>query len=339
MGYLVYNDYALTIQEFAFKQWIASNDAYRLQAEPRAEAKIKEFLTQKYDLTTEFDDTNIYADAFRYKAWDLVQLNYSAWVLGNYTVGQFVSYTDGNVYRCILNTTSNQIPTNITYWILIGAQLGLTYIDLPYPLFDLKTVYNVSDRVYWKGKIYQCLQQTQLPTHASVLQDVTYANVQPYNTFPDDAINGKNVWGVGVPYSVIGIYPNFVATKGTWTGLTAYVQFDTVVYNGVLWQALKANTNKIPGDDITNWQSITWVVGDNRNQSIIDVYVALTLWYLAFRVAPNVLPKWVQSKYELSLSWLQQAADGTITLDVPEKQPYKGARIRYGGNIKQNNSW
>lgn len=339
MGYLVYNDYALTIQEFAFKQWIASNDAYRIQAEPRAQAKIKEYLTQKYDLETEFDDTNVYSDSVRYKAWDLVQFNYSAWALGNYTLGQYVSYTDGNVYRCILNTTTSQVPTNTTYWLLIGSQLGLTYLDLPYPLFDLKTIYNVSDRVYWKGKIYQCLQQTKLPTHVSMLQDVTYANVQPYNTFPDDTINGKNVWGVGVSYSVIGIYPNFVATKGSWSGLTAYFQFDTVIYNGVLWQSLTSNTNKIPGDDITNWQSISWIVGDNRNQSIIDVYVALTLWYLSFRVAPNVLPKWVQSKYEASLSWLQNAADGTITLDVPQKQPYQGARIRFGGNIKQNNTW
>lgn len=39
-----------------------------------------------------------------------------AWVLGNYTTGQQVTFTDGNTYTCIVNTTANQTPTDTTYW-------------------------------------------------------------------------------------------------------------------------------------------------------------------------------------------------------------------------------
>lgn len=339
MGYLVLNDYILTIQEFAFKQWIASNDLLRLQAEPRAQAKIKEYLVQKYDTSTEFSDTTIYSDSKTYQANALVQLNYAAWATGNYTVGQFVSYTDGNVYRCKLNTTANQMPTDTNYWILIGSQLELTYIQYPYPVFDSKSYYNVGDRVFWKGKIYQCLVSTPLPNHTAQLQSVTYNAIPPKNIFPDDKINGVFVWGAGIPYSITGIYPNFQATQGTWSGLTTYNPTDTVFYNGVLWQALKLNLNKIPGDDITNWQSITWVDGDNRNQSIVEIYVYIVLKKLSPRISPQVLPKWIDTEYQRILNTLQDYAEGNITLDMPENQPSSGARIRFGGNVKQNNSW
>jgi len=46
----------------------------------------------------------------------------SAWSSQNYTVGQTVTYDTGDatygtrVYTCILNTVSNEVPTNTTYW-------------------------------------------------------------------------------------------------------------------------------------------------------------------------------------------------------------------------------
>jgi hypothetical protein len=340
MGYLVYNDYAVTIQDFAFKQWIASNDAFRLQAEPRAQAKIKEFLVQKYDLVNEFANTTIYYDAITYQANALTQLNYPAWVLGAYTVGQYVSFTDGNVYRCILNTTTNQSPPNTTYWLLIGSQLQLQYLQYPYPLFNLYGFYNIGDIIFWQGKIYQCLQATIYAGHQAQIQRSSVSKTNIINFFPTDTINGAKQWGVGVSYSVIGKYPNFVATKGVWNNATAYVIGDTVTdTSNVLWQSLTANTNKTPGADITNWQSITWIVGDNRNQSIVDAYIAIVLWYLSPRISPQVLPKWVEAKFTMAKEWLQDAADGKITLDVPELQPSEGNRIRFGGSPKLNFDW
>jgi hypothetical protein len=41
-----------------------------------------------------------------------------AWVSQNYVVNDIVTYT-GNTYQCILDTVSNEDPTNTTYWVQI----------------------------------------------------------------------------------------------------------------------------------------------------------------------------------------------------------------------------
>jgi len=47
-------------------------------------------------------------------------VNYPAWVPQRYIAGQIVTYTDGNAYLCILNTTSAQDPADIAHWTLFG---------------------------------------------------------------------------------------------------------------------------------------------------------------------------------------------------------------------------
>lgn len=58
----------------------------------------------------------------------------SAWTAQNYTVGQVVTYTHptlgSRVYTCILNTVSNDIPTDTTYWKHgLGISVSQTVID------------------------------------------------------------------------------------------------------------------------------------------------------------------------------------------------------------------
>lgn len=340
MYYLVYNDYAVTVQDAVFKQWISSNQSLRLQAESRAEAKIREYLVQKYDLDTEFAPTKVYSPATTYGGNSLVQLNATAWsaATASYALASYVSYTDGNVYKCILQTTiAHEVPTNATYWRLVGVQLGLYYIDYPYPLFQQQGFYNIGDKVFWKGKIYQSLVQTIVPDHQDEIQFQTYSSIPGLNVFPDDAVNGVLSWGVGVAYSVTGLDPN--VTQPTWSGVTAYVQGDRVTYNDVTWECRIANTGKIPGDTITYWQSETWIFGDNRNQSIVDAYVAIVMYYLSPRISPKVLPQWVLDKYRMAMDWLQAGAEGLITLDLPEIQPAQGARLRFNSQPKQINGY
>lgn len=340
MYYLVYNDYAVTVQDAVFKQWISSNQSLRVQTESRAEAKVREYLIQKYDLNTEFAPTKVYSPTTTYGGNSLVQLNATAWsvLIAAYTVNTYVSYTDGNVYKCILQTTTaHEIPTNATYWRLVGVQLGLYYLEYPYPVFQQQGYYNIGDKVFWKGKIYQSLVQTVVPGHEAEIQFPMYSSIPGLNVFPDNPTNGVLSWGVGVAYSVLGLDMN--VTQTAWSNVTPYTQGQRVTYNNVTWECLQANTGKIPGDTITYWQSETWVFGDNRNQSIVDAYVAIVLYYLSPRVSPKVLPQWVMEKYKMALDWLQAGAEGLITLDLPEIQPHQGARLRYNSQPKQINGY
>lgn len=70
----------------------------------------------------------------------------SAWVSGNYTVGQKVTYTHPvfgpRVYTCKLNTVSNEYPLNVTYWIhgfevsVTNTVVGITMIGYYIKLDD-----------------------------------------------------------------------------------------------------------------------------------------------------------------------------------------------------------
>src|ERR1035437_6004674 len=159
MGFLRYFDYFLRGQDANIKQWIASNMPILYEAERTAQQVITNRLIQKYYLKGEFTNTTIFLESAIYQANALVEFNYPAWVITpSYAVGTYVSYAvDGNVYKCILITTSaHEVPTNATYWVKVGAQYDLNYIPYPYPLFNMQEgYYNVGDRVFWKGKIYQ----------------------------------------------------------------------------------------------------------------------------------------------------------------------------------------
>lgn len=336
MGYLRLYDYNIKIQTLLFNQLLQLDDTKRVRTEYESMSKMRSYLIQKYDLDSEFQDTVIFNPATKYQANALVELNYTAWVKGDYVIGNYVSYSNGNVYVCILGTTAQQVPTDPIYWTLVGVQNGLYYIKYPYPVFNVYAGYVVGDRVFWKGKIYQCLIPTVIPDHFAELQSVTYANVPLNNIFPDDPVNGKINWGAGVDYTIQAFLPNS-ALPVQWTAGT-YAQGTQKLYNGLVWQAL-VNTSAVPGSDITSWQSQTWITGDNRNAQLVACMMWITIYELSPLISPRNIPVLWQQKYDEMMNWLQMSAEGKVTLEAPEKQPSKGARIRYGGTIKQQNGY
>ncbi len=342
MSFLRLYDYTLnSIQQTLLTQLTVTNDAARVVEEQASQSKITSYLAQKWDMANAFPNTTEFSNTAIYKANDLVELNYPAWASQDYTVNQLVVYTDGNVYLCILGTTLKQAPGNITYWTNIGAQYALYYIAYPYPVFNLQQFYNVGDIVFWKGKIYQCLIPSVTPNHSAELNAWVYANFinNPLsNFFPDDPKNGAASWGAGTAYSVTSFVPN-AANPSAWSSITAYTIGNQVLYNGLVWQALKSSTNVKPGADIVSWQSQTWTLGDNRNAEIVKCYVWLTIRGLAPLISPRNIPEYWNAKYNEYLRWLQMCAEGKITLALPVIQPPQGGRIRYTGQVKNWNGY
>ncbi len=335
MGYLRLYDYNIKIQPLLFNQLLQLDDSKRVRTEYESKSKMRSYLIQKYDLDSEFKDTTIFNPATAYQANALVELNYTAWSNQAYVANALVSY-NGNVYICILNTTTNQNPSDATYWTLVGVQYGLYYIDYPYSIFNVYNAYVVGDRVFWKGKIYQNLIPTVIPDHIAQLQSGTYNNIPLNNVFPDDPVNGLKSWGAGVAYSVQGFLPN-AALPAQWVAGT-YAQGIQKLYNGKVWMAL-VNTSAVPGSDITSWQSQTWITGDNRNAQLVACMIWLTIYELSPLISPRNIPVLWQQKYDEHMTWLQMSAEGQVTLEAPEKQPAQGARIRFGGTVKQQNGY
>lgn len=311
MGYLISNDYLVLIQDANLQQIITSTPRIRVEAENAAQAEAISYLRQKYDTTLELKDTTVWDFTAPYSAYDRVYLDASAYVAANtYNTNDLTLYS-GNVYQCLNDSVTGTFnPSN---WLLLGAQYDVYYALPPYSIFDLYNVYNVGDKVFYKGNVYTCLVNTPLLDHETGLQYRLIANLPYQNVFPDDPQAGTNYWHLEDAYII------------------------------------PANT------DINN-ESV-WSTSDNRDQQLRQKLCEITLFHLHKRIAPRNIPQLRIDAYmgaendraivngEIrypvysALGWLQACARGEITPNLPLLQPKQGNRIRFGGNVKNINSY
>ncbi len=82
-----------------------------------------------------------------------------------------------------------------------------------------------------------------------------------------------------------------------------------------------------------------FTAGDNRSQKIIDCVVDIALYKIHSRIAPNNIPQLRVDNYDSAIVWLVKCGKGSVTANIPLIQPNQGKRIRFGGNIKNENSY
>jgi len=82
-----------------------------------------------------------------------------------------------------------------------------------------------------------------------------------------------------------------------------------------------------------------WTAGDNRTQSVLMVVIDITLFHVHSRISPRNIPDLRKDRYANAIQMLQAFARGEMTAKLPLIQPKRGARIRYGGAIKNINSY
>ena len=82
-----------------------------------------------------------------------------------------------------------------------------------------------------------------------------------------------------------------------------------------------------------------WSGSDNRDQQMIMYFVDITLYHLHARIAPRNVPELRIQRYEAAINWLTMCAKGEITPNLPVLQPKSGGRIRFGGQIRNINSY
>lgn len=78
---------------------------------------------------------------------------------------------------------------------------------------------------------------------------------------------------------------------------------------------------------------------DNRDQQMVLFFCDIVLYHLHARIAPRNIPELRVKRYDDAINWLKMCAEGAITPQLPLIQPKQGNRIRYGGNIKQINTY
>ncbi len=284
-------------------------------------------------------DTVVFSPTKTYNSEQLVELNGSAYVPAtSYTAAsKAIVLQAGNIYMCITNTTG---AFDASKWKLLGAQYDLFYVSLPVAEFDILSLYNVGDFVFWKDKVYKAVQSTPTLDEQTKIQYLQYSNIPQRNIFPDDPNNGVSFWGTGVAYTLSGLLPsNAIGDFTAWSSVTAYVTGNVVSYGGLIYQAQAASTNKTPGTDFTKWAVISWASGDNRNQKMVEVMVDISVYKINKQIAPRNITQSRMDANDIAIQWLDMARKGNVQTDLPVLQPQQGNRIRSGGNVKVQNSY
>lgn len=86
--------------------------------------------------------------------------------------------------------------------------------------------------------------------------------------------------------------------------------------------------------DTSKWQNT-----DNRSQQLLTYVVDIALYHVHARIAPRNIPDLRVKRYDDAKDWLKMAAKGEITAAIPVLKPLQGLRVRYGGNVKNVNSY
>ena len=207
--------------------------------------------------------------------------------------------------------------------------------------------YNEDDLTNYNGNVYYCLNATTGTFNAGdwvllgAMYDI-YTVKAPYKEFSYSAL-----YNIGD----MVFYNNAVYQCRVQTSI---LDHDTALqYNTI--QSLPLN-NVAPDDPINGvayWGEPTpfavsgifpddsdfFTPTDNRDAQMVLYCCDIVLYHLHARIAPRNIPELRVKRYDDAIAWLKMCAEGTITPNLPLIQPRQGNRIRYGGNIKQINSY
>jgi phage gp36-like protein len=249
MGYIIQNDYLKQIQPALLNQVTGNNAAVLSSAEQAAEAEIRSYLANRYDIDSALAETTAWDDSAAYKAGNRV-------------------YDDSNV---------------------------LYHAKYPFGQFQLQGNYKPGDKVWWRDRSYECRIATSYLGHEGNLQRRTVQNIPAANVFPDNSLIGTQYWTDLGAYQIVA---------GTMPGNNTY-----------------------------------WTQGDSRNPQLLMYAIDIVLYHVHSRIAPNNIPQLRQTRYAQTISWLQKVANGEVIADLPVLQTPETSRIRFGGNVKNINSY
>lgn len=217
------------------------------------------------------------------------------------------------------------------------------------PAFSATTAYNTNDLVAYTGIIYKSkagsVAHAFNPTEwdALVADNTLFFVTDPFPYFDVYALYqiGDSIIYKGKTYTCItpSNTPNFPPDP-------SYVYYEAVpapnvfpdAPNGVYFWGVGVPYVVAAGTLPTD--ATKWTQGDNRDKLLVMYIVDITLYHVHKRISPRNIPDIRVKAYDDAISALKKDfAEGAATPIMPVKQPRQGGRIRFGGNIKNTNSY
>ena len=230
-------------------------------------------------------------------------------------------------------------------------------------IYSVTASYLATNRVYLDALAYA---QTTFLQGALTLQ-LGNVYICTNNITVPEAFNLANWSLLGVQYSIFYVpypYPTFnnygfysPGNKVFWLNKVYTCIKGTTLLNHEY--QLQANSNQailnvFPDDVFAGLQ--TWGVGvpyaiapnslltaftkgDNRNPQLVMYCCDIALYHVHSRIAPRNIPELRMHRYDAAIKWCKMAGVGDITADLPLIQPKSGGRIRFGGNVRNQNTY
>lgn len=300
MAYLTPGDYRKTIQSENLQQVIGSLQSVLNDAEDTATEEVQGYLIQKYIIDREFQDTPAWSKTQSYDAFNRVYLDAPAFdPTATYNAGDLVTYIVPN----LKDTGVYRSKAGSVAHAFNASEWDLKAFQ--YAVFNApppKPEFNYTT-VYNKGDQVFWKDKVYTCLIASVM--TTQETALQYGTY-------KNV-----PFG--NVFPDD-AVNGLqyWGPGVAYsVPANTDIFNTTYWQAK-----------------------DNRSKQVVWCVVVLALYFAHARISPRNIPEIRVKDYDDAIKKLKRFAEGdTTNVKLPVIQPKSGGRIRYGGNVKNINTY
>lgn len=244
--------------------------------------------------------------------------------------------------------STSQEFTDTQPWAAAVAYNASERVYLDATAYSATATYNVGTLTLQAGKVYRCNTQITVPEAFNAAKWTLLGDQYDlfFTTYPKPVFDyqamykaGDQVWwknriytcqrasvnyGDNIQFRVIENipYPNI---------------FPDDPINGVtFWgtgTAYSVPAGTLPTD------TTKWTAGDNRTQSVLMIVIDITLYHLHSRISPRNIPDLRRDRYMNAIDMLRAFARGEMTAKLPIIQPKTGSRIRYGGNIKNINSY
>lgn len=240
--------------------------------------------------------------------------------------------------------------TNTAQWSNTVAYTATNRIYLDATAYSLSSTYAIGALVLQAGNVYRCSTAIITPEAFNIAK-WTLIGAQYtifYGSYPKSLFNlynyytqGDEVFYNGKTYTCkISSMPLTHETELqfiTYENIPAYNVFpDDPVEGAKYWTDNGAYT--IPAGTLPT-NTTYWTQGDNRNQQILGYTIDIVLYYLHVRIAPMNIPQLRLDNYDIAKQMLKDFAKGVVTLDMQKIQPKQGNSIRWGGNVKNINSY
>jgi hypothetical protein len=213
--------------------------------------------------------------------------------------------------------------------------------------YNTSSTYNAHDLVLYLGNVYICVSTTTgtfAPSHWSLLgaQYDMFSAALPHAEFD---------------YNGVYVVGDFVFWKNN--SYKALVQTPLLSHDTGIqyYQYQNIPLRNVAPDDPTEgsvyWGNRTvyvvtagtlptnaaWNKVDNRDQQMVLYLIDMTLYHVHSRIAPRNIPDLRVKRYDDAINWLKMCAKGEITPNLPLIKPMQGNRIRFGGQIRNVNSY